>query len=63
MRRPHIDDRRSRTSQARPPLFRPEPYRMQKTSRYEVIVRHPNNFADHNRKSSKPLKGFLSGEL
>jgi hypothetical protein len=28
--------------------------RMQKTSRYEVIVRHPNNFADHSHRDCPP---------
>jgi hypothetical protein len=49
MRRPHIVDRRSRTSLGTTAPVQPAPHRMQKTSQCEVIGRHPNNFAEHNR--------------
>ena len=47
MRRPHIADRRSRTSLGTTAPVQPGPNRMQKTSQCEVIGRHPNNFAEH----------------
>ncbi len=49
MRRPHIADRRSRTSLATTAPVQPGPHRVQKTSPCEVFGCHPNNFAEHRR--------------
>ncbi len=69
MRRPHIADRRSRTSLGTTAPVQPGPHRVQKTSPCEVIGCHPNNFAEHRhlayskgKTEGKPRKGRQSAQ-
>jgi hypothetical protein len=59
MRRPHIADRRNGTSLARPRLFSPDLTGRKNPHKCEVIERHPNNFAEHNRPSARSRRGAL----